>query len=549
MNITALKSFRRSLAAQRPTLGLWITLESPSITEIAVALGLDWVVIDAEHGHLDWKEIVEHLRAAVRSSTVALVRVAELNGGLIKRALDLGADGVVIPWIETAEQLRQAVAFSRYPPEGLRGIGAERATVWGQALVEHTTEANENVLVVPIVETVRAARHVPAMLAVEGVEVFFFGPADFSASAGYRGQWEGPGIAEEILRLKDYMQAAGKSCGVMATSQENLQQRLAQGFRMVGLGTDAGLLIRNVRETLRSLRRDCAPRADLETCSPATAPPLDRPPESFRPDRPEVMVARQSGPRTDLAPGVVFDGMIGAHNHARRLTTGYVRIAAGARLPNHLHDYSESITLIAGAATIEVEGRQYVLRRLDNVTIPRGLTHSAVNPSRQESVLHIAMASDAPRRTLVDKFFPRRLMPEDSTGLAGMERITRIAHAPGAAAGPNTEFIDFFNADLVPGIEMSGGFGLFHPQGRLPAHVHDFDESISIIRGGATCIVEGRRHELADGGTALQPRGRVHYFINETQGPMEMIWVYAGPRPERIIVDEHCATKDGNPWK
>ena len=115
MKTSAIRSLRRKLAADQPTFGLWITLESPSITEMAVALGLDWVVIDAEHGHLDWKEIIEHLRATVRSDTVALVRLEELNGGLIKRALDIGADGVVIPWMESADQLKQAIAFARYP--------------------------------------------------------------------------------------------------------------------------------------------------------------------------------------------------------------------------------------------------------------------------------------------------------------------------------------------------------------------------------------------------------------------------------------------------
>src|ERR1043166_9006274 len=120
MKTSAIRSLRRKLAADQPTIGLWVTLESPSITEMAVALGLDWVVIDAEHGHLDWKEIVEHLRAVVRSDTIALVRLAELNAGAVKRALDIGADGVVIPWVESAEQLKQAVEFARYPPEGRR---------------------------------------------------------------------------------------------------------------------------------------------------------------------------------------------------------------------------------------------------------------------------------------------------------------------------------------------------------------------------------------------------------------------------------------------
>src|SRR6266699_6756475 len=145
MKIAALQQFRKKLAADEAVYGLWITLESASISEMAVALGLDWIVVDAEHGHLDWKEILEHVRATVRSDTVVLVRIAELNAGAIKRALDIGADGIVIPWIETAEQLRQAVSFATYPPEGLRGIGAERATGWGQCLVQHTKEANEPV--------------------------------------------------------------------------------------------------------------------------------------------------------------------------------------------------------------------------------------------------------------------------------------------------------------------------------------------------------------------------------------------------------------------
>src|SRR6266436_8525516 len=106
MKTPAIRKLRQKLAANQPLYGLWVTLESPSISEMAAALGLDWIVIDAEHGHLDWKEIVEHLRATVRSDTVALVRIAELNNGLIKRALDLGADGIVVPWVETSAQLK-----------------------------------------------------------------------------------------------------------------------------------------------------------------------------------------------------------------------------------------------------------------------------------------------------------------------------------------------------------------------------------------------------------------------------------------------------------
>lgn len=550
MKISAIRSLRQKLASDESVFGLWITLESPSITEMAVALGMDWVVIDAEHGHLDWKEITEHIRAAVRSDTVVLVRIAELNCGLIKRVLDIGADGIVIPWIETAEQLRQAVAFSRYPMEGLRGIGAERATGWGQCIPEHAAEANEHVLVVPIIETVQAARQVPMMCQVDGVELMWFGPADFSSTAGYRGQWEGPGVAEQILRLKDTMRAAGKHCGVLATSIENIRERQSQGFRAIGVGSDTGMLLRSLKASLAAVGQDRSIRASLSPDTAVSKPaPLERPPESMRPDREEAMSAAGQCPKIEIAPGVTFECHVGLHNQAKQLTTGLVTFAPGAELPYHMHTFTESITLLSGTMMLEVEGRCYSLKKLDNAVIPSGLAHLARNDSAKPAVLHIAMAVDTPTRTLVQKFFSKKSIPEDSTGLTGAERINRFATARRVAAGPNTEFIDCFNASLMPGLEMSGGYGLFHPGGRLPAHFHDFDESICIISGTATCVVEGRRYSMSDRATALQPRGRVHYFINESNDTMEMLWVYAGPMPERIVVDERCATIEGNPWR
>ncbi len=250
MKTSALKTFRHRLATNESVYGLWITLESPSISEIAVAIGLDWVVIDAEHGHLDWADIVGHIRATVRSKTVTLVRVAELNIGLIKRVLDLGADGIVVPWVESADQLRDAVAYAHYPPQGRRGIGAERATCWGQCVAESVEVADENVLVVPIIESIRAGENISQMLEVAGVEVFFFGPADYSSTVGFPGHWEGPGVAEQILAIKDAIRKKGKFCGVVATSNANLTERREQEFQMLALGLDCGLLIRSLQDTL-----------------------------------------------------------------------------------------------------------------------------------------------------------------------------------------------------------------------------------------------------------------------------------------------------------
>lgn len=264
MKTKALKKLRKKLNNKEPIYGLWVTLESPSITEMAVSLGMDWVLIDAEHGHLDWKDISGHVSAAIRSDTVLIVRIAERSTVLSKRALDIGADGIMIPWIESVEEVQKAVSDCNYPPEGRRGIGGERATAWGQCLKEHTEEANENVLVVPMIESIDAVPNVADMCKVDGVEIFFFGPADFSSSVGFRGQWEGPGIAEKILELKNTIKNAGKYCGVVSTSNQNLTERLNQGFQMLAVGTDSGLMLRSLHESLNKVNRDRSPATSLD---------------------------------------------------------------------------------------------------------------------------------------------------------------------------------------------------------------------------------------------------------------------------------------------
>ncbi len=253
MNSAAIQKLRGKLGRKECCYGLWVTLEAASITEMAVFLGLDWVVLDAEHGHLDWGDLVGHLRAAVRSDTVVLIRLMELNTGAIKRALDIGADGVLLPWIESADQLRQAVAAAHFPPSGVRGIGAERATHWGQRMPEHVVESEKNVLVIPMIESVRAGKNIEAMLDVPGVDIFFFGPADYSSTAGFAGQWEGPGVAETILAVREKIAAAGKFSGVIAAGNENLVLRKSQGFQMLAVGLDGSLMMRSVREALAAV--------------------------------------------------------------------------------------------------------------------------------------------------------------------------------------------------------------------------------------------------------------------------------------------------------
>jgi 2-keto-3-deoxy-L-rhamnonate aldolase RhmA len=244
------EALRQKLRLMWPTFGMWITLESPSITEIAGHLGLDWVVIDAEHGHLDLKNVMEHVRVANLMGLVCLVRIHEIQVGLIKRVLDIGADGILVPQIKTAEEVAHAVRCAKYPPEGIRGIGAERSTRWGMGMLNCVRSANSEIMVIPLMETVDAGNNIDAILDVPGVDAIFFGPADYSASAGFLGEWEGPGVAERLLEIQARIKARRMPTGVITTGHDNLLLRKSQGFQMIGLGADAGLLIRACRQAL-----------------------------------------------------------------------------------------------------------------------------------------------------------------------------------------------------------------------------------------------------------------------------------------------------------
>ena len=248
---------KKKFTARQPTTGLWVTLESPTITEIAVTLGLDWVVIDAEHGHLDFKEIIEHIRATRNSNTVPLVRIQEIEQGLIKRVLDLGAGGILVPQVYSPEEVAQAVRFAKYPPWGQRGVGGERATRWGLGLKSDTIMANSETLVIPLMETVSAGKCIEQICDIPGVDAIQFGPADYSASAGSLGEWEGPGVAAQLLDIKDRIRARGLPCGILCRDTTDIIRRRDQGFTMLGLSTDTGLLIRGLQGALETMK---APR-------------------------------------------------------------------------------------------------------------------------------------------------------------------------------------------------------------------------------------------------------------------------------------------------
>ncbi len=245
---------RQKIAAQEVAYGLWVTLESATISEVAAELELDWVCIDLEHGSLSFRDIVNHARAIKGSQTAIIVRVPAINSDYIKRSLDLGANGVLLPLVRSNEDLREGFSYARYPPTGVRAIGSERAIRWGLRKDSYLNSANEETMVIPLIETAEAALDIENILDVSGLEAVFFGPTDLSASQGHFNEWEGPGVAEDILRMTKLSISKGVATGVVATSIEDAQKRKQQGFQMIGLGTDIDMMIRKTSSLLRVLK-------------------------------------------------------------------------------------------------------------------------------------------------------------------------------------------------------------------------------------------------------------------------------------------------------
>jgi quercetin dioxygenase-like cupin family protein len=241
---------------------------------------------------------------------------------------------------------------------------------------------------------------------------------------------------------------------------------------------------------------------------------------------------------TIVVPGVELCPLVSAQSGSRDLFTALLTLSPGASYPLYTRPFTEVLVSLEGTVSIEVEDRRYHLRPLDAVTISPRIARRVVNlSSSQPAIFHVALAAGAPGQTWVNGRFAVADQSSNETGRIGAERVCRNDVAARFELAPFARFQDLFNADLgAQGI--CGGYGLFEPGARLPCHRHEFDESITIVQGTATCIVEGRRYELSANATALVPQGRCHYFINLTLEPMAMIWVYAGDRPDRIVMEE-----------
>lgn len=254
--------FRDALRAGRAQIGLWVGLANANTAEALAGTGFDWLLLDAEHAPNDPRSILEQLRAVAPYPVHPIVRPVQGDVALVKQYLDIGAQTLLVPMIDTPEHAALMVRAMRYAPAGIRGMGAAlaRASRWSQ-VDDYLHQADAQMCLLVQAETVEAMRNLAAIAAVDGVDGVFFGPADLSASMGFRGQPGHPEVQRAILDGIATVRAAGKAPGILATDPALAQQYLAAGALFVAVGLDSSLLVSAARTLAQRFKTEGGPAA------------------------------------------------------------------------------------------------------------------------------------------------------------------------------------------------------------------------------------------------------------------------------------------------
>ncbi|MCA4133360.1 HpcH/HpaI aldolase/citrate lyase family protein [Arthrobacter sp. M4] len=240
------RTFKQALAAaDRPLAGMWVCSGSPLIAELCAGAGLDWILIDAEHSPNGLESILAQLQAVHGYPVDVMVRPPFNDTVLIKQYLDLGAQNLLIPMVNSRLEAQAAVAAVRYPPHGVRGVGSSlaRASRWNR-IPDYLARASDTVSVTVQIESTAAVEAVEEILAVDGVDAVFVGPSDLAASMGYLGEQEHPEVRAAVERCIAAAHSAGKPAGVNAFNEATARAYIDAGASFVLVGADVALLAR-----------------------------------------------------------------------------------------------------------------------------------------------------------------------------------------------------------------------------------------------------------------------------------------------------------------
>lgn len=238
-------AFKHNLAAGKLQIGLWSSLCSNIAAEIIGDSGFDWILLDTEHSPNEIPDLLGQLQAMQGGPTTPIIRPAWNDAVLIKRCLDIGAQSLLLPYVQNAEEARAAVAATRYPPHGIRGVSvAARASRYGRT-PGYLGKANDEICVLVQVETRSALGELEAIAEIEGVDGVFIGPSDLAASLGHLGNPQHPDVQKAIKDAVDRLTKVGKPAGMLTGNEEEAKRYIDWGYKFVAVGADVGLLAKN----------------------------------------------------------------------------------------------------------------------------------------------------------------------------------------------------------------------------------------------------------------------------------------------------------------
>jgi len=238
-------SFKHGLARGELQIGLWCSLCSNIAAELVSHSGYDWLLLDTEHSPNEVPDLLAQLQAVATGTATAIVRPAWNDAVLVKRVLDIGAQSVLLPYVQNEDEARRAVAATRYPPKGIRGVTASgRAARYGR-VADYLKRADEEICVLVQAETRVALDNIEAIAGVEGVDGVFIGPSDLAASLGHIGQPGHPVVQAALKEAVDRLKRSGKPAGILTANEDEARRYIEWGYLFVAVGSDIGLLAKN----------------------------------------------------------------------------------------------------------------------------------------------------------------------------------------------------------------------------------------------------------------------------------------------------------------
>jgi 4-hydroxy-2-oxoheptanedioate aldolase len=232
---------KEKLAAGKPSVGTWLSLASPISAEYMAHTGFDWLVVDTEHSPIGFETTVQCFQAICTTDTIPMARVAWNDPILMKRLLDAGAMGLVVPMVNSPEEAEKAVKSMKYPPEGFRSLGGGRAGLYGS---DYMSWANDEIAVIVQIEHIDAVNKTAEILSVKGVDACFIGPNDLAGSMGLKPDihCRHPEHESAVMRVLESAKKVGKPAGIHCVTVEAVNRRIDQGFQFIAMASDAGLL-------------------------------------------------------------------------------------------------------------------------------------------------------------------------------------------------------------------------------------------------------------------------------------------------------------------